>query len=124
LFEQKASVRLELAGTGENELRKHVSREAGLKELKSVPEIDFASRRRKNSAQFASKLNPFWRVSANELASNAANVTGHVDHDVIYCFGALASGLPIFGRLDRDPLAAEFGHECIGVCRISKAKAD
>jgi hypothetical protein len=38
-FERKASVRRELAGTGENELTKHVSREAGLKELKSVPEM-------------------------------------------------------------------------------------
>jgi hypothetical protein len=34
------------------------------------------------------------------------------------------SAYQIFGRLDRDPLAAEFSHERIGVLRISKAKAD
>ena len=36
----------------------------------------------------------------------------------------LASIAAIFGTLDRDPLAAEFGHERISVRWISKAKAD
>jgi len=57
LFERKASVRMELAGTGENELTKNVSREAGLKKLKSVSEINFASHRKNYS--FVSKLSRF-----------------------------------------------------------------